>query len=356
MTNEKRFLGYLDSLKGSTNQKLIECVQNGFKTLVEYQVVGNMSERGVDLMEGNEPSAIPDSIRSLVEKLTAEIEELRDAMVDINEITEPLVPEEVAEEVAEVEEEREELEEASVSTPDGVEVNVSAGGQSAANSEAAVAAQSVESGGSVSEKEPQQIPDVDPRDIDGIETGQRLGKVEGCRTAVNEFGGAVVGIVGKLAAQYLAGASLDKIIDIVAGDADATEKAEMSKEVEDAAEKMRVAQTEGYESYESYESEDMPKNIRRGEAAGNDAGDSNKDHEGKMANKQLDQIADQSERLSGSFDDKEELKAWVQAKITKAQQTIDTLYEYFREEKGLDEKVDDMDSPAGEEEQPIFEK
>lgn len=107
MTNEKRFLGYLDSLKCSTNQKLIECVQNGFKTLVEYQVVGNMSERGVDLMEGNEPSAIPDSIRSLVEKLTAEIEELRDAMVDINEITEPLVPEEVAEEVAEEEAEEE---------------------------------------------------------------------------------------------------------------------------------------------------------------------------------------------------------------------------------------------------------
>ena len=85
MTNEEKYLGYLDSLKDEKNAKLLECVQEGFKTLVEYQVVGNMSERGVDIMENGDEEG-PKDLVELVNKLTKEIEELKDAMEDIDDI------------------------------------------------------------------------------------------------------------------------------------------------------------------------------------------------------------------------------------------------------------------------------
>jgi len=305
MTNEQKFLGYLDSLKGSNNQKLIECVQDGFKTLVEYQVVGNMSERGVDLMENEEMNdGVPNEVVALIEKLTSEIEELRSAMQAIDDIADEHdnetydTEEDLEVDEPEAEEEREPVEEASVLTPDGVEVNVSAEGQAAANRAYERAVDKTESGGSLSGREPQRIDDIDPRDIDAIETGQRLGKLEYGRGAVNEYG-------------------------------------------------MRLDQMEN--------GEDLPENVREGEAAGNEA-DEPEDHEGKMAKRQLDQISDQAESLADSFDDAEQLKAWVQAKITKAQQTIDTLYEYYRNEKGLDEESEEMEPAEEGDENPIFEK
>lgn len=300
MTNEERFLGYLDSLKGSANEKLIECVQNGFNTLVEYQVVGNMSERGTDLMEGGEMNDdVPNEVVALIEKLTSEIEELRSAMQAIDDIAdehdnesydtkEDLEVDEPAaesdsEEVEEVEEEREPV------------------GESYEQ-----AAEETETGGIADEKTPEQAPDVDPRDIDPIETGQRLGKVEGYgRDAVTE-------------------------------------------ECESCGQVIMPKEVSGI----------MPENVQEGEAAGNV--EEVEDMEGKMANRQLDQIADQSEKLAGAFGDAEELKGWVQAKITKAQQTIDSLYEYYREDKGLDEEPAGPEAPESSEEDtdenPIFEK
>ena len=314
MTNEQKFLGYLTDLKGTKNQKLIECVQEGFKTLVEYQVVGNMTERGTDLMEGEgeTPAGVPDEVVQLIEKLSEEIEELRGAMQSIDDIADKYdneeydEPEEFVSDDSELEaEESESVERAPV------EEGVSDQGQSAADSEYEKSSSEVESGGTVYERDPNQVPDVDPRDIEPIEMGQRLGKVEGgnYRAPVNEYGTRPDQMEGGC------GTRPDQMEN---GD------------------------------------DNLPMNIRQGEAAGTDV---EKDSEGAMANKQLNQIADQSERLAGSFEDKEELKAWVQAKITKAQQTIDSLYDYFNEEKGLD------DTPAAEEpdevtvdEQPIFEK
>lgn len=355
MTNESKFLGYLDALKGTKNQKLIECVQNGFKTLVEYQVVGNMSERGVDLMEGDgegSPVDVPEAVRSLVDKLTSEIEELRDAMGDIDNIAGELdeaVPADVIEipsELEEVPEERGELEE-----------SLSDEGQGAADAAYEQSSEQEELGGIKNEKNSGAIGTMNSGDVVPIETGERRVKVEECnygRESVTEFGSSV-GLVAKLGAQLLAGVALDKLIARVTGDdADSAEKAEVGKEIEAAAGKMRDSQTEGLGSKE------LPDNVRQGESAGNDADDSDfVDNEGKMAKKQLGQISDQSEELSGAFDDKEELKAWVQVKITKAQETIDSLYDFFREDKGLGEEPEvDMDdtSAVDVEEQPIFEK
>ena len=378
MTNEQKFLGYLSNLKGDKNQKLIECVQEGFKTLVEYQVVGNMSERGVDLMEGEGlPENVPDAVRSLVEKLTNEIEELRDAMGEIDTIADDLVPDEVEEES---EAELEEVGEVEERTPveEGT-IHSSDQGEAAANLAYEQSSKQEELGGIKNEKNSGISPDVASDDIVPIETGERREKVESGRAPVEECElcpGSVdepldnnrkpvtefapaVGLVAKLGAQLLAGAALDKLIARVVGDeADSSEKAEIGKEIEAAAGKMRDSQTE------SLSSEELPANVRQGESAGNDADDTEfVDHEGKMANKQLDQIADQSERLAGSFDDQEELKAWVQVKITKAQETIDALYDFFRVEKGLDdapeasEEVDSVEvGVSGVDEQPIFEK
>lgn len=291
MTNEEKFLGYLEALKGESNNKLVECVQEGFKTLVEYQVVGNMSERSIDIME--DAVGVSDDKKDLVsyiEKLDKEIEELRDAMQQIDNIADKHDIEDG--------DEREPMEEAYVMSTDGVSIPTSAEGMEASSQEATAAAEKVEKGGSLEGRDPQHLDDIDPRDIEPIEIGQRKVKVEG---------------------------------------------------------------------YEGYENDDMPENIRRGEAAGNEPeGEPSSeseidDKEGKMANKQLDQIHDQSGALAGSFADDEELRAWVQAKITKATQTLDTIYEYFREEKKLDEKLgdkdpEDMDDSPEEEEKPIFEK
>jgi hypothetical protein len=287
MTNEQKFMSYLSALKGTQNQKLIECVEEGFKTLVEYQVVGDMTQRSTDIMEGTAPAGVPDEVVQLIEKLTEEIEELRGAMQSIDDIADEYDNEEY-----------DSPEEFETDSPSNTDEKTDSDSESPEDEREPVeegvseekSASEVESGGTVDERDPSQVPDVDPRDVDPIEMGQRLGKVEGsdCRDGIEECGCGKAPI----------------------------EEGMLSSEV-------------------------LPDNVQQGEAAGNDVEDS----EGAMANKQLNQIADQSERLAGSFDDKEELKAWVQAKITKAQETIDSLYDYFNEAKGLDDKVSTELSP-----------
>lgn len=51
MKKEEKFLNYLEQLKNVGNADLMESVITGFKTLVEYQVNGNIAERQVDIME-----------------------------------------------------------------------------------------------------------------------------------------------------------------------------------------------------------------------------------------------------------------------------------------------------------------
>jgi len=200
-----------------------------------------------------------------------------------------------------VEDERESMEEAYAIATDGTEVPVSAEGLEADVLDATEGAKEMEEGGSLNGREPQKIEDVDPRDIEPVETGQRFVKVEGEEGAHNN------------------------------------------------------SDDNGRDS-ESNEDELLPDNVRKGEAAGNE-GKEVDDKEGRMANKQLDQIHDQAGKLAGSFEDDEQLKAWVQAKITKAQQTLDVIYEFFREEKKLDEKPEDGEVVEDDTlEQPIFEK
>lgn len=54
MNKEEKFLAYLEALKTDKNSGLLEGVINGFKTLVEYRVDGNISERQIDIMENSE--------------------------------------------------------------------------------------------------------------------------------------------------------------------------------------------------------------------------------------------------------------------------------------------------------------
>jgi len=297
-SREAKFLEYLSHLKGTHNESLVECIENGFKTLVEYQVIGNMSERGVDLMEdAEEPSDDKASkLVAYIEKLDAEIQELRQGMQQIDDIADKHDLEH-----NDVEDERESMEEAYAIATDGTEVPVSAEGLEADVLDATEGAKEMEEGGSLNGREPQKIEDVDPRDIEPVETGQRFVKVEGEEGAHNN------------------------------------------------------SDDNGRDS-ESNEDELLPDNVRKGEAAGNE-GKEVDDKEGRMANKQLDQIHDQAGKLAGSFEDDEQLKAWVQAKITKAQQTLDVIYEFFREEKKLDEKPEDGEVVEDDTlEQPIFEK
>jgi hypothetical protein len=310
MSREAKFLEYLSQLKGTHNASLVECIENGFKTLVEYQVTGNMSERGVDLMEdAEEPSEDKASkLVAYIEKLDAEIAELRRGMQQIDDIADQHDLEhndtgcgEDCEGCDVCSKSRDSMEEAYALATDGELVAVSGEGLEADVLDATEGSKEMEEGGSLNGREPQKIEDVDPRDIEPVETGQRFVKVEGEDSVHNN------------------------------------------------------SDDNGTDS-ESNEDEVLPDNVRKGEAAGTSVSDFS-DSEGKMANKQLDQIHDQAGKLAGSFEDDEQLKAWVQAKITKAQQTLDVIYEFFREEKKLDEKPEDGEVVEDDTlEQPIFEK
>ena len=56
------------------------------------------------------------------------------------------------------------------------------------------------------------------------------------------------------------------------------------------------------------------------------------DHEGKMARKQLDRTASLSHSLADRLDDNMQLPAWVQSKITKAADYIQSVHNYLDED------------------------
>jgi len=59
------------------------------------------------------------------------------------------------------------------------------------------------------------------------------------------------------------------------------------------------------------------------------------DQEGQMAKRQLSDIADYADELSGMLQDETQLESWVQAKLTKAADYIKTVKHYV--EYGMEE-------------------
>jgi len=74
------------------------------------------------------------------------------------------------------------------------------------------------------------------------------------------------------------------------------------------------------------------------------------DDEGRMAKRQLADIADYADELSEMLADETQLEAWVQAKLTKAADYIKTVKHYV--EYGMEEGAYDQVMPQMEPEMP----
>ena len=74
------------------------------------------------------------------------------------------------------------------------------------------------------------------------------------------------------------------------------------------------------------------------------------DHEGRMAKRQLSDIAEYAQELSQMLADETQLEAWVQAKLTKAADYIKTVKHYV--EYGMEEGAYDQVMPQMEPEMP----
>lgn len=75
------------------------------------------------------------------------------------------------------------------------------------------------------------------------------------------------------------------------------------------------------------------------------------DLEGRMAKRQLSDIADYAAELGQMLSDETQLEAWVQSKLTKAADYIKTVkhyVEYGMEEGAYDQVQPEMDPMAGE--------
>ncbi len=75
------------------------------------------------------------------------------------------------------------------------------------------------------------------------------------------------------------------------------------------------------------------------------------DQEGRMAKRQLSDIAEYAAELSQMLSDETQLEAWVQSKLTKAADYIKTVkhyVEYGMEEGAYDQVSPKMDPMAGE--------
>ena len=59
------------------------------------------------------------------------------------------------------------------------------------------------------------------------------------------------------------------------------------------------------------------------------------DHEGSMAKRQLEQLAEYSNELAMMLDDNTQLESWVQSKITLAQDYISKVKHYLESELGM---------------------
>lgn len=68
------------------------------------------------------------------------------------------------------------------------------------------------------------------------------------------------------------------------------------------------------------------------EASGNDADDFD-EYRGQMARTQLMSIAEKAEELAKDVQDDTQLEAWVESKITLAEDYIQTVYDYLRYNK-----------------------
>lgn len=76
------------------------------------------------------------------------------------------------------------------------------------------------------------------------------------------------------------------------------------------------------------------------------------DDEGRMAKRQLADIAEYSQELSQMLSDETQLEAWVQAKLTKAADYIKTVKHYV--EYGMEEGAYDQVMPQMEPEMPMM--
>ena len=59
------------------------------------------------------------------------------------------------------------------------------------------------------------------------------------------------------------------------------------------------------------------------------------DNEGNMARRQLEQLAEYSMEFAGMLEDNTQLEAWVQSKITLAQDYISKVKHYLEDELGM---------------------
>jgi hypothetical protein len=58
------------------------------------------------------------------------------------------------------------------------------------------------------------------------------------------------------------------------------------------------------------------------------------DDEGNMAKGELRMIASRAQELISMLDDNTQLEGWVQSKITKAEDYINSVYDYMKGQKG----------------------
>ena len=85
------------------------------------------------------------------------------------------------------------------------------------------------------------------------------------------------------------------------------------------------------------------KKMTPGQNEQNDKDPGEYDQEGDMAKTQLRTIADAAKELHDMLDDDENMPEWVQNKITKAQDYIDSVRDYLKAEKDEDEDDDGED-------------
>ena len=74
------------------------------------------------------------------------------------------------------------------------------------------------------------------------------------------------------------------------------------------------------------------------------------DHEGRMAKRQLSDIAEYAQDLSQMLQDETQLESWVQSKLTRAADYIKTVKHYV--EYGMEEGAYDQVTPMGQSEMP----
>ena len=58
------------------------------------------------------------------------------------------------------------------------------------------------------------------------------------------------------------------------------------------------------------------------------------DDEGNMAKSELRMIASRAQEMISMLDDNTQLEGWVQSKITKAEDYINSVYDYMKGQKG----------------------